>query len=148
MVGRCVAGFGVGALSLLVPMYQAETAPRHIRGALISTYQLMITLGIFLAAVFNYVAECHLSSKTAPWQITMALSFIFAVILGVGILFFSETPRFDYRRGRICEAKSTMMRVYGVGGDHYSIHLELEEIKFKHEAESRKRNAVEEWFGM
>ena len=35
MLGRFVAGFGVGALSLLVPMYQAETAPRHIRGALI-----------------------------------------------------------------------------------------------------------------
>lgn len=31
-----VAGLAVGALSLLVPMYQAETAPRHIRGALIS----------------------------------------------------------------------------------------------------------------
>lgn len=35
MMGRWVAGLGVGALSLLVPMYQAETAPRHIRGALI-----------------------------------------------------------------------------------------------------------------
>jgi len=35
MLGRFVAGFGVGALSLLVPMYQAEIAPRHIRGALI-----------------------------------------------------------------------------------------------------------------
>ena len=35
VVGRWVAGLGVGALSLLVPMYQAETAPRQIRGALI-----------------------------------------------------------------------------------------------------------------
>ena len=35
MMGRWVAGLGVGALSLLVPMYQAETGPRHIRGALI-----------------------------------------------------------------------------------------------------------------
>lgn len=33
--GRWVAGLGVGALSLLVPMYQAETGPRHIRGALV-----------------------------------------------------------------------------------------------------------------
>lgn len=34
-VGRLVAGLGVGALSLLVPMYQAESGPRHIRGSLI-----------------------------------------------------------------------------------------------------------------
>ncbi|KAF7573538.1 Dimer-Tnp-hAT domain containing protein [Pyrenophora tritici-repentis] len=68
MMGRFVAGFGVGALSLLVPMYQAETAPRHVRGALISTYQLMITFGIFLAAVFNYAAELHQSENLAQYE--------------------------------------------------------------------------------
>ena len=35
MIGRFVAGLGVGALSLLVPMYQAETAPPWIRGAMV-----------------------------------------------------------------------------------------------------------------
>jgi SP family sugar:H+ symporter-like MFS transporter len=35
VVGRWIAGLGVGALSLLVPMYQSESAPRQIRGALI-----------------------------------------------------------------------------------------------------------------
>jgi SP family sugar:H+ symporter-like MFS transporter len=34
-IGRWVAGLGVGAISLLVPMYQAESGPRHIRGSLI-----------------------------------------------------------------------------------------------------------------
>lgn len=34
-IGRLVAGFGVGGLSVLTPMYQAETAPRQVRGALI-----------------------------------------------------------------------------------------------------------------
>lgn len=34
-VGRLVAGLGVGALSSLVPMYQSESAPRHVRGAMV-----------------------------------------------------------------------------------------------------------------
>lgn len=148
MLGRLVAGFGVGALSLLVPMYQAETAPRHIRGAMISTYQLMITFGIFLAAVFNYGAERHQSGNAASWQITMGLSFVFAVILGGGILFFPDTPRFNYRRGKVDKAKETMRRVYGVSENHYSIHQELEEIRVKLEAESKKGNAFQEWIGM
>ena len=50
MMGRFVMGLGVGGLSLLVPMFMAESGPRHIRGALISCYQLFITFGIFMAA--------------------------------------------------------------------------------------------------
>ncbi|ORY08993.1 MFS monosaccharide transporter-like protein [Clohesyomyces aquaticus] len=148
MLGRFVAGFGVGALSLLVPLYQAETAPRHIRGAMISTYQLMITFGIFLAAVFNYAAERHQSGKMASWQITMGLSFVFAVILGVGIMFFSETPRYEFRRGNREKAKKIMTRVYGVSDNHYSVHMELEEIRVKQDAEGTKGSAIQEWLRM
>ncbi|KAL5450816.1 hypothetical protein PMIN07_007527 [Paraphaeosphaeria minitans] len=148
MLGRFVAGFGVGALSLLVPMYQAETAPRHVRGALISTYQLMITFGIFLAAVFNYAAERHQSGKAASWQITLGLSFVFPAILVGGILFFSETPRFLFRQGKEEEAKQAMCRVYGVGENHYAIHMELEEIRMKLAEETNKGSAIQEWFKM
>lgn len=34
-LGRWVAGLGVGALSTLVPMYQSESAPRQVRGAMV-----------------------------------------------------------------------------------------------------------------
>ncbi|KAF2005633.1 MFS monosaccharide transporter-like protein [Amniculicola lignicola CBS 123094] len=148
MMGRFVAGLGVGALSLLVPMYQAETAPRHVRGALISAYQLMITFGIFLAAVFNYGAELHQSGKAASWQITLGLSFVPPAILGAGILLFSETPRFDYRTGNKERAKQTMMKVYGVPENHWALHLEMEEIRIKLEAEATKGNPIQEWIGM
>ncbi|KAF1849252.1 siderophore iron transporter mirC [Cucurbitaria berberidis CBS 394.84] len=148
MMGRFVAGLGVGALSLIVPMYQAETAPRHIRGALISTYQLMITFGIFLAAVFNYAAERHQSGKAASWQITLGLSFVPAVILCVGILGFSETPRYNYRNGKIDKATATMAKVYGVPTNHYSIQLELEEMRTKLAAESTIGTPLQEWIGM
>ena len=164
MMGRFVAGLGVGALSLLVPMYQvclpicgisrvtnnkqAETAPRHIRGALISAYQLMITFGIFLAAVFNYAAERHQAGKAASWQITLGLSFVPAVILSVGMLGFSETPRFNYRHGKLDKVTSTMSKVYGVPVSHHSIQLELEEMRTQLEAEAVKGNAIQEWIGM
>lgn len=34
-IGRWVAGIGVGGLSVMVPMYQSETAPKQIRGSLV-----------------------------------------------------------------------------------------------------------------
>ncbi|KAF2817144.1 MFS monosaccharide transporter-like protein [Mytilinidion resinicola] len=148
MMGRWVAGLGVGALSLLVPMYQAETAPPHIRGALISAYQLMITFGIFLAAVFNYAAERHQAGKKASWMITMGLSFVVAAILGFGIIFFPDTPRYNYRLGKTEKAKQTMSHVYGVPENHWSVHHELEEIRIKLEAESEKGSSFHEWYSM
>ena len=48
-MGRFIAGLGVGALSTSVPMYQSESVPKNIRGATVSSYQLLITLGIWTA---------------------------------------------------------------------------------------------------
>ncbi|MCO5556540.1 hypothetical protein L7F22_010089 [Adiantum nelumboides] len=50
---RFITGIGVGALSAAVPLYQSETVPRQIRGALVATYQLFITLGILVAYCIN-----------------------------------------------------------------------------------------------
>ncbi len=147
-MGRWTAGLGVGALSLMVPMYQAETAPRHIRGALISTYQLFITFGIFLASCFNYAVFEHQRHKAASWRIVIGVGFVWAFILGVGILLFPETPRYAYRKGRTEEAKATMTKVYGAPPNHYSVHMELEEIEAKMRAESNKQSPIKEWINM
>ncbi|KAK2025644.1 general substrate transporter [Colletotrichum zoysiae] len=149
MMGRFVAGFGVGALSLIVPMFQAETAPPWIRGALVCAYQLFITLGIFLAACFNYGTVAHLENSSGSWRIVIGLGWLWTIILGVGILAFPETPRFDYRMGNVERAKTTLCRVYGAPENHYSIHVQLEEIESKLRAESTiKGNAAQEFTGM
>jgi SP family sugar:H+ symporter-like MFS transporter len=149
MIGRLVAGFGVGALSLLVPMYQAETAPPWIRGALVCAYQLFITLGIFLAACFNYGTYTHQRYSSASWRIVVGLGWIWTLILGFGILLFPETPRYDYRHGKVDRARETLMRVYGAPAHHYSIHTQMEEIEAKLRAETiTKGNPVSNFIGM
>lgn len=40
---------GVGALSMLVPMFNAELAPPGIRGSLVALQQLAITFGIMVS---------------------------------------------------------------------------------------------------
>ena len=78
----------------------------------------------------------------------MGIGFIWAAILGVGILAFPETPRFNYRKGKVEEAKATMMKVYGAPANHYSVHVELEEIEQKLRAEAARGSAVQEWYRM
>jgi MFS family permease len=47
-VGRLVAGWAIGVCSAIVPVYQAEIAPKHIRGRVVSLQQWAITWGILI----------------------------------------------------------------------------------------------------
>ncbi|KAJ7205449.1 hypothetical protein GGX14DRAFT_397586 [Mycena pura] len=51
VVGRVIAGLGVGLVSCLVPMYQSECSPKNIRGLIVGLYQFAITIGALLAAI-------------------------------------------------------------------------------------------------
>ncbi|EAS29564.3 sugar porter (SP) family MFS transporter [Coccidioides immitis RS] len=144
VIGRWIAGLGVGALSLLVPLYQGESAPKHIRGAMISTYQLFITLGIFVANCINYGTEGI--DNTGSWRIPMAVTFLWLLILGFGMMFFPESPRYAYRQGKIAEAKRTMMKFYGIPENHKRLHEEFVEIQQKYEEDMAAKD--ESWWQM
>ncbi|KAK2777821.1 hexose transporter hxt1 [Emmonsiellopsis sp. PD_33] len=144
VIGRWIAGLGVGALSLLVPLYQGESAPRHIRGAMISCYQLFITLGIFVANCINFGTEAR--DNSGSWRITIGITFLWILILGLGISVFPESPRYDYRQGKVDRAKKTMMGFYGVPHNHRQLHLEFEEIHKKYEEEMAAQGQA--WYEM
>ncbi|KAF7714027.1 MFS-type Sugar/inositol transporter [Penicillium ucsense] len=137
VVGRWVTGLGVGGCSLLVPMYQGESSPRHIRGAMICCYQLFVTLGIFLAYCINL--GTHTLHGTAQWRITLGLTFLFALVLGGGMLFFPESPRYDFRHGKVDRAQRTLAKLYGVPENHVRILEELEEIREQFEMETEQQ---------
>ena len=76
----------------------------------------------------------------------MGISFLWVLILGVGIIFFPESPRYDYRHGRIEEAKRTMTKLYGVSDNHRVVAEELAEIHEKHEEELLHKD--QKWWEM
>jgi SP family sugar:H+ symporter-like MFS transporter len=55
VVGRVFAGLGVGMVSCLVPMYQAECSPKWIRGAVVSCYQWAIVSALTYASFISHV---------------------------------------------------------------------------------------------
>ncbi|KAJ5666792.1 Low-affinity glucose transporter HXT1 [Penicillium macrosclerotiorum] len=132
-MGRWVAGLGVGALSSVVPIYQSESAPRQVRGAMVSAFQLFVAFGIFISYVINFGTErIH---STASWRITMGIGFAWPLILGVGTLFLPESPRFAYSHGRVEEAREVMSKLYGVPSNHRVVIQEMTDMKNKLEEE-------------
>lgn len=128
-VGRGITGISIGSLCAVVPMYQSESSPVLIRGVLISVYQLFITLGIWTAEMVNWGTESK--SNSASWRIPNGIGFLWALILGVGILFLPESPRYAYRRGRVDEARNTIAKFGGVDSFSPSVNQEIADIQTK-----------------
>lgn len=63
-------------------MYQSETAPKWIRGTIVGTYQLAITIGMFLAAIVNNSTKDRMDSGS--YRIPIAIQFAWSIILVVG----------------------------------------------------------------
>ncbi|QDP72577.1 sugar porter family MFS transporter [Legionella israelensis] len=88
ILSRTILGLAIGTASVITPLYLAEAAPASLRGAIVAIYQLAITVGIVSAYSVNYLLLEH-----QAWRAMFASSAIPATILGIGILFLPESPR-------------------------------------------------------
>ncbi|BGP40078.1 hypothetical protein JCM10449v2_004036 [Rhodotorula kratochvilovae] len=141
MIGRIITGLGVGALSAVVPLYQSETAPKEIRGTLVATYQLAITAGILVAYCIS-IGTRYLDEGGASWRIVCGLTMLWSLILGIGILFAPESPRWLFAQGRPDEAERSLCRIRGVlvEDNDYTVRQTCDEMQaaVAHEAKMDK----------
>ncbi|GAA6030760.1 hypothetical protein JCM8097_008861 [Rhodosporidiobolus ruineniae] len=126
VVGRVFAGLGVGGTSCLVPMYQSECAPKHIRGAIVGAYQWMITIGLLIASIVVNSTKDHESLYS--YGIPIGLQFIWAFILGGGLLMLPESPRYLIAVGKDEEAQKSLARVLGVPAESDAVAEQYAEI--------------------
>ncbi|KAL3496122.1 general substrate transporter [Aspergillus germanicus] len=57
VVGRFIAGLGVGFISATIILYMSEIAPKKTRGAMASGYQFYICVGVLIASCTVYVTK-------------------------------------------------------------------------------------------
>ncbi|GAA5941389.1 hypothetical protein JCM1841_002950 [Sporobolomyces salmonicolor] len=126
VAGRFVTGYGVGALSLLAPLYQAECSPKHLRGLITGTYQLMATFGIFFANVVNY--SMHSRGDALSWRLPLALQFIWAAGVFVGTVLCPESPRYYVERGDLDNARVNLAKLRGYEPEEPEVTAELDAI--------------------
>ncbi|TDZ40157.1 putative glucose transporter rco-3 [Colletotrichum spinosum] len=133
LVGRFFAGVGVGSISVLVPVYQSEMAPKWIRGSLVCAYQLSITIGLLSASFVNILTEKMHSA--AAYRIPLGLQLVWAVVLSAGLLVLPETPRFLVKKGKPEAAGLSLSRLRRLDITHPALLDELQEIVANHEYE-------------
>jgi sugar porter (SP) family MFS transporter len=133
VVGRTVAGIGVGTISVLVPLYQSEMAPKWVRGTLVCAYQLSITVGLLIASIVNILT--FNIDGAAAYRIPMGLQLSWACVLALGLLVLPETPRYLIKRGHKEAAAMSLSRLRRLDITHPALIEELAEIEANHEYE-------------
>lgn len=103
---RFFLGIGIGIASFTAPLYLSEMAPQRIRGALISMYQLMITIGIVLA----FISDTTLS-EGGHWRWMLGVLAIPAGMMLLGVISLPKSPRWLAMQGRNDESRQVLMRL-------------------------------------
>lgn len=103
IVGRIFLGLAVGVAAFAAPLYISEITVESVRGAMISFYQLMVSLGIFLA----FVSDSLLASG-GHWRWMLGIMAVPASFFLVIVLILPHSPRWLMMRGETEHARRVL----------------------------------------
>ncbi|KAJ1024128.1 hypothetical protein NDA16_002967 [Ustilago loliicola] len=133
LAGRSITGVGIGSLSMIVPLYNAELAPPEIRGSLVALQQLAIVFGIMISYWLTYgtqyIGGTGAGQSRAAWLAPTTIQLAPAVILAVGIFWLPESPRWLINEGREQESLSVIAGLRRLPEDDLLVQLEFLEVK-------------------
>jgi SP family arabinose:H+ symporter-like MFS transporter len=116
LVARFIGGLGIGAASMLSPMYISEIAPSRNRGRLVSLYQLAIVIGINLIYFVNLVIASfgdEAWNVETGWRYMLGSGTIPAVLFLALLFMVPESPRWLVKKGKYDDALDTLEKVNG-----------------------------------
>jgi len=116
LLGRIIAGFGVGTLSTIVPVYQSEISPPHNRGKLAAIEFTGNILGYAASVWVDYF--CSFSETAFSWRFPLALQCVMGAMLGLGSLIICESPRWLLDMDHDEEGIVVIANLYGGGDIH------------------------------
>ncbi|WBL44954.1 sugar porter family MFS transporter [Algoriphagus halophytocola] len=124
---RFIGGLGVGASSVVAPMYISEIAPAKNRGLLVALYQFNIVFGIVIAYLSNYLIGT--AEIAQEWRWMLAVEGIPALIYSILIFRIPESPRWLIgKKNNEAEARAILARTDPDGVDE-AIRLAIAEEK-------------------
>ncbi|KAH9937179.1 general substrate transporter [Fomitopsis serialis] len=127
VVGRIIAGFGVGLLSTIVPIYQSEISPPNHRGALACME--------FTGNIFGYASSvwidyfCSFIDSDLSWRIPLFIQCVIGALLAAGTALMPESPRWLIDTDQDDEGLQVLVDLHGGDPQDEIANAEYEEIK-------------------
>jgi len=138
LLGRLLQGISGGLIGVVVPLYLAECLGADNRGRGTAMFQLLLTIGLVVAALIGLYqaraveavaaaggsAEAVFAAKDHAWRSIFWACLTPGLIFTLGGLLLNESPRWLVRQGRVAEARAALLR----SRDAAQAELELREM--------------------
>ncbi|KAF1835915.1 MFS sugar transporter-like protein [Decorospora gaudefroyi] len=135
LVGRILAGWAVGLMSMSVPVYQSECAHPKTRGLIVGLAQQMIGVGFIVSTWVGYGASKVPPTNSFSWRFPLAFQCFPCLVIICGIMFFPESPRYLVETDRADEAMRVLRKLHYDGSNDEWLETEFNEIKLTIDAE-------------
>ncbi|KAH0457048.1 hypothetical protein IEQ34_014955 [Dendrobium chrysotoxum] len=140
MIGRLLAGVGIGFGVMIAPVYIAEISPTVSRGSLTSFPEICINIGILLGYVSNYAFSGL--SKHLSWRVMLGAGILPSVFIGCALFVIPESPRWLVMQKRVDEARSVLLKVSDNAADAEERLADIEEAAGTSNMEKHEEKVV------
>jgi len=117
--GRMLQGVGCGFMGIAAALFVVECAGSDNRGRGTAMLQLVLTVGLVVAALIGLVAT-HLfgdaaseavsvTTKNHAWQAIFWVSILPTLVLFAGLFRLKESPRWLFLKGRVEDARASLL---------------------------------------
>ncbi|KAL4797667.1 general substrate transporter [Aspergillus venezuelensis] len=140
--GRVIAGFGIGGMSAITPVYVAENCPPNVRGRIAGLFQEFLVIGVTVSYWLCYGVEKNIAPSTRQWRVPVAFQLVPSGLMFIGLWFLKESPRWLMKQGRLEEATASLAYTRRADPDSEEVRLELSDIKASIEEELASTEGV------
>lgn len=88
---RFIGGLGVGASSVVAPLYITEMAPAKFRGQLVAAFQFNLVVGILVAYFSNFAVDA--AGMGGNWRLMLGIEILPAILFLVLLFRVPRSPR-------------------------------------------------------
>ncbi|KZC08711.1 Solute carrier family 2, facilitated glucose transporter member 1 [Dufourea novaeangliae] len=128
IIGRFLIGINAGLNAGLAPMYLAEISPIHLRGAVGTVYQLVITMSILVSQILGLEQVLGTADQ---WPLLLCLTIVPAIFQVITLPMCPESPKYLLLgRGKDMEAQKALSWLRGT----IEVHDEMEEMRAEYES--------------
>lgn len=90
-IARFIGGLGVGASSVVAPLYITEMAPAKHRGQLVAAFQFNLVVGILVAYFSNFAVDA--AGMGGNWRLMLGIEVLPAILFLVLLFRVPRSPR-------------------------------------------------------